>query len=70
MVTVLLTPSKAPLRSSASAALMRIPKEAEAQLLAAVRGDGDYGKMGEAFGPDKTHLAILADSLDAVFSRP
>jgi hypothetical protein len=59
LVGVLLAPAKSDLRATTNSALMKIPKEAEAQLVAALNG----------FGPEKTHIAILADSV-AYISRP
>jgi hypothetical protein len=64
LVTVLLTPSKADLRATVNTALLRMPKEAEPVLVAALNGtDPDLAKLGGGFGPDKTHVAILGDTL-------
>jgi hypothetical protein len=49
---------------------MRMAKEAEPQLVAALnKTDPDYAKQAELFGPEKTYVAVLADSL-AWLSRP
>jgi hypothetical protein len=70
LVSVLLTPSKADLRSLATNALLKMPKEAEPLLIAALSGtDTEFAKLGEAFGPQKPHLAFIADTL-AYASRP
>ncbi len=70
LVTVLLTPQKQDLRGVVNNALMKMPKEAEPLLIGALNGsDPDFAKLGEAFGAEKTHLAIVADTL-AWLSRP
>jgi hypothetical protein len=70
LVTTLLTPAKSDLRGTAVAALLRIPKEGQQQLLLALTGkDAEYNKLGEAFGPEKTHIAVLGDTI-AYISRP
>ena len=70
LVKVILTPTKLDLRPVTNDALMKMPVEAEPVLIAALTGtDPELAKMGDAFGPDKAHIAILADSL-AYLSRP
>jgi hypothetical protein len=70
VVNVMITPEKQDLRATANAALMKMPKEAEPVLLAAFTGsDPDLARTAAAWGPDKTHLAILADSISWL-SRP
>lgn len=70
LVKVILTPTKLDLRPVTNDALMKMPVEAEPVLISALTGsDPELAKMGAAFGPDKAHLAILADSL-AYLSRP
>lgn len=70
LVKVILTPTKLDLRPVTNDALMKMPVEAEPVLISALTGtDPDLAKMGDAFGADKAHLAILADSL-AYLSRP
>lgn len=69
LVSVMLTPSKADLRGPVNAALLKMPKEGEQQLLAAISGsDPDFAKLA-TFYPDKSHIAFLADSV-AYISRP
>ena len=68
LVTVLLTPTKGDLRATTRTALLKMPKEAEAQLLAAMKGtDPDLAKLAAAF-PEKAHVAILSETL-AYISR-
>jgi uncharacterized protein (DUF1778 family) len=70
LVTTLLTPAKEGLRATVVSALLRIPKEGQAQLIAALGGkDAEYNKLAEAYGPEKTHIAFLGDAL-AYISRP
>ncbi len=70
LVNVLLSPAKSDLRATTNSALMKMPKEAETQLVAALNGtDPDFVKAEAAFGPEKTHIAILTDSI-AYISRP
>jgi hypothetical protein len=68
LVTVLLTPTKGDLRATTRTALLKMPKEAEAQLLAAMKGtDPDLAKLAAAF-PEKAHVAILSETI-AYISR-
>jgi hypothetical protein len=69
LVTALLTPTKGDLVFPIRQALMRMPKESEPVLIAALKGtDADLAKLGEAF-PEKAHLARIAEPL-AYISRP
>lgn len=69
LVKVLLDPRKGDLRPTAQAALLTIPKEAEAALMGALKGtDPELAKMA-ADVPDKFGVAILADSISMI-SRP
>jgi hypothetical protein len=58
LVSVLLTPEKSSLRPVTQSALLKMAKESEAPLIAALK-DGDVA----AKFPDKTHIAILADTI-------
>lgn len=63
LVATMVSPAKADLRATASAALLRMPSEAEAPLLAALGGK-DPGLVSAAAGDaDKLHLAILAEPI-------
>jgi hypothetical protein len=69
LVIVLLTPTKVDLNATTRTALLKMPKDAEPELIKALNGeDPDYVKAGEAF-KDKANLAIVADAL-ALISRP
>jgi hypothetical protein len=69
LVVTLLTPAKATLGAVANAALMRMPKDAEPVLLAALTGsDAELKKLADAM-PNKTAPALLCDVL-AWISRP
>jgi hypothetical protein len=70
LVTVLLTPAKSDLRATTNTALMRMAKDSEPQLVAALNAsDPDFAKLDAAFGADKTYVAVVSDSL-AWLSRP
>ena len=69
LVTVVMTPSKADLRATANAALMRMPQAAEPQLIAALKGtDPDFAKLAALF-EDKSYVVVAGDSLSWL-SRP
>jgi hypothetical protein len=69
LVTVMLTPTKRDLGTTARAALMRMPKDAEPVLIAALKGTNpDLAKLAAAY-PEKGHVPILAETL-AYLSRP
>jgi len=64
LVSVLLAPSKSDLRATTNAAIMKIPREAEPLLISALNGsDPDFAKAAVLFGQEKTHVAVLADSI-------
>ncbi len=69
LVKVLLTPTKGDLRAVANAALMTIPKEAEAALVSALNGSDPELAKAASEVPDKLGVAILADSISWI-SRP
>jgi hypothetical protein len=69
LVTVVMTPSKADLRATANAALMRMPQAAEPQLIAALKGtDPEFAKLAALF-EDKAYVVVAGDSLSWL-SRP
>lgn len=64
-----MTPTKSDLSGAIRLALMRMPKEAEKHLLAALKGtDPDLAKLAAEY-PEKRHLAMLAEPI-AYLSRP
>lgn len=68
LVVTLLTPTKADLRATARTALLRMPKEAEGPLLAALKGtDPDLAKLASEY-PEKAYVAVLSESI-AYISR-
>lgn len=68
LVTALVTPAKASLSGAVRMALMRMPKEAEPVLVAALKGtDPDLAKLTAAY-PDKGYVARLAEPI-AYLSR-
>ncbi len=69
LATVLLSPSKGDLRNTARNALLKMPKEAEAVLLGAMKNtDPELGKLAAEF-PEKASVAVLSEAL-AYISRP
>jgi hypothetical protein len=69
LVTILLTPTKKDLRATANSALLKMPKEAEPVLIAALNGsDKDFATL-EALDPNKSYVAVLGDVI-ATISRP
>lgn len=69
LILVLLTPSKVDLNATVRMALLKMPKDSEAELIKALNGtDPEYAKAGEAY-KDKANLAIVADVLGLI-SRP
>ena len=69
LVTVVVNPSKSDLRATANAALMRMPKEAEPVLIAALKGtDPEFAKYSAMYD-DKGYIAVVADSVSWL-SRP
>ena len=68
LVVTLLTPTKGDLRATVRTALLRMPKEAEGPLLAALKGtDPDLAKLASEY-PDKAYVAVLSESI-AYISR-
>lgn len=68
LVKVLMTPTKKDLTFPVRLALHKMPKEAEPELIKALKGEGDYEKQAEAY-PEKAHLPLIAEPL-AYISRP
>ncbi len=68
LVMVLLTPSKSDLIATTRTALLKMPRDAEVELIKALGGQDPYAKAAINF-KDKANLAIIADVL-ALLSRP
>ncbi|MBX3206711.1 MAG: hypothetical protein KF764_16700 [Labilithrix sp.] len=68
LVKVLMTPTKRDLTFPVRLALHKMPKEAEPELIKALKGEGDYQKLAEAY-PEKAYLPLIAEPL-AYISRP
>ncbi|MBX3261354.1 MAG: hypothetical protein KIS78_06540 [Labilithrix sp.] len=68
LVKVLMTPTKKDLTFPVRLALHKMPKEAEPELIKALKGEGDYEKLAEAY-PEKAYLPFVAEPL-AYISRP
>jgi hypothetical protein len=69
LVTVLLTPTKKDLTATVETALLRIGKDSEPALIAALGGtDPDYGKQ-EVLWENKGYVAVVGDALGKI-SRP
>jgi len=68
LVTVLMTPSKKDLTFPVRLALHKMPKEAEPALIQALKGEGDFAKLAEAY-PEKAYVPLVAEPL-AYISRP
>jgi hypothetical protein len=69
LVVVLLTPTKKDLQATVNSALLRIGKDSDAALIAALSGtDPDYAKS-EALWDQKAWVAVVGDEL-ATISRP
>ncbi|MBX3198718.1 MAG: hypothetical protein KF894_11330 [Labilithrix sp.] len=68
LVKVLMTPTKKDLTFPVRLALHKMPKEAEPELIKALKGEGDYEKLAEAY-PEKAYLPFIAEPL-AYISRP
>jgi hypothetical protein len=69
LVSALMTPSKSDLSGAIRLALMRMPKEAEKHLLAALKGTDPDPRQARRRVPEKLHLARLAEPI-AYLSRP
>jgi hypothetical protein len=67
LVTVLMTPSKRDLTFPVRLALHKMPKEAEPVLIQALKGEGDFQKLAEAY-PEKAYVPLIAEPL-AYISR-
>jgi hypothetical protein len=68
LVVTLLSPTKGDLRATVRTALLRMPKEAEGPLLAALKGtDPDLAKLASEY-PEKAYVAVLSESI-AYISR-
>jgi hypothetical protein len=66
LVVTLLTPTKGDLRATVRTALLRMPKEAEGPLLAALKGtDPDLAKLASEY-PDKAYVAVLSESISYI----
>ncbi len=68
LVKVLMTPTKKDLTFPVRLALHKMPKEAEPELIKALKGEGDYQKLAEAY-PEKGYVPLIAEPL-AYISRP
>lgn len=68
LVTVLMTPSKRDLTFPVRLALHKMPKDAEPVLIQALKGEGDFAKLAEAY-PEKAYVPLVAEPL-AYISRP
>ena len=68
LVKVLMTPSKSALIFPVRLALHKMPKEAEPELIKALKGEGDYAKLAEAY-PSMAYVPFVAEPI-AYISRP
>jgi hypothetical protein len=68
LVKVLMTPTKRDLTFPVRLALHKMPKQAEPELIKALKGEGDYEKLAQAY-PEKAYLPLVAEPL-AYISRP
>lgn len=68
LVTVLMTPTKRDLTFPVRLALHKMPKEAEPVLIQALKAEGDFAKLAEAY-PENAYLPLIAEPL-AYISRP
>ncbi len=68
LVKVLMTPTKKDLTFPVRLALHKMPKESEPELIKALKGEGDYEKLAEAY-PEKAYVPLVAEPL-AYISRP
>lgn len=68
LVKVLMTPTKKDLTFPVRLALHKMPKAAEPELIKALKGEGDYQKLAEAY-PEKAYIPLVAEPL-AYISRP
>jgi hypothetical protein len=63
-----MSPGKKDLTFPVRLALHKMPKEAEPELIKALKGEGDYTKLAEAY-PEKAYVPLIAEPL-AYISRP
>lgn len=68
LVKVLMTPAKKDLVFPVRLSLHKMAKDAEPELIKALKGEGDYQKLAEAY-PEKGYLPLIAEPL-AYISRP
>lgn len=68
LVKVLMTPAKKDLIFPVRLALHKMAKEAEPELIKALKAEGDYAKLAEAY-PEKAYVPLIAEPL-AYISRP
>src|SRR5262249_5230594 len=68
LVKVLMTPTKKDLTFPVRLALHKMPKEAEPELIKALKGEGDYAKLAESY-PEHAYVPLIAEPL-AYISRP
>jgi hypothetical protein len=68
LVQVLMTPTKKALTFPVRLSLHKMPKEAEPELMKALKGEGDYAKLAESY-PEKAYVPLIAEPL-AYISRP
>jgi hypothetical protein len=68
LVKVLMTPTKKDLIFPVRLALHKMPKQAEPELIKALKGEGDYAKLAESY-PEKAYVPLVAEPL-AYISRP
>lgn len=68
LVKVLMTPTKKDLTFPVRLALHKMPKEAEPELIKALKGEGEYAKLAESY-PEKAYVPLVAEPL-AYISRP
>lgn len=68
LVTVLMTPTKKDLTFPVRLALHKMPKESEPVLVQALKGEGDFAKLAEAY-PENAYVPLVAEPL-AYISRP
>lgn len=68
LVKVLMTPTKKDLTFPVRLALHKMPKQAEPELIKALKGEGDYEKLASSY-PEKAYVPLVAEPL-AYISRP
>ena len=68
LVKVLMTPTKKDLTFPVRLALHKMAKESEPELIKALKGEGEYEKLAEAY-PERAYVPLVAEPL-AYISRP